>query len=47
MLYIYIGSRKLVLMNLCTGQQRKHRHKEQTYGHSGGGKGWDDFREQY
>ena len=37
-------SRKTVQMNLFTGQQRRHRHKEQTV-HSGGGRGWEDLRE--
>ena len=26
-------SRKMVLKNLFTGQQWRHRHREQTYGH--------------
>ena len=26
-------SRKMVLKNLCTGQQWRNRHKESTYGH--------------
>ena len=26
-------SRKMVLKNLCTGQQWRNRHREQTYGH--------------
>ena len=30
-------SRKMVLMNLFAGQQWRHRHKEQTYGHRWGG----------
>ena len=35
-------SRKMVLMKLFAGQQWRHRHIEQTYGHSaagGGGRG--------
>ena len=27
------------------GQQRRHRHKEHTFGNSGGRRRWDDFRE--
>ena len=27
----------MVLMNLCVGQQWRHRHREQTYGHGLGG----------
>ena len=34
--YIYMESRKMVLMNLFAGQQWQHRHREQTYGHSVG-----------
>ena len=29
-------SRKIVLIKLFAGQQWRHRHKEQTYGHSAG-----------
>ena len=38
-------SRKIVLMILLVGKQRRHRHEEQTFGHSGEGEGWDDLRE--
>ena len=38
-------SRKTVLMNLPAGQQWRHRHREQIYGHGGGRKGWDELRE--
>ena len=37
--YIYMESRKMVLMNLSSGHQRGYRHTEQTSGHSGGGEG--------
>ena len=37
-------SRKMILMNQSAGQQRRHRHREQTYGHSGGRRGWDELR---
>ena len=37
-------SRKMVLMNLYAGQQQKYRHREQTYGHSGGRRGWNELR---
>ena len=30
-------SRKMVLMKLFAGQQWRHRHREQTYRHGGGG----------
>ena len=40
-------SRKIVLMILHSGQQRKHRHKEQSFGHSGGRTGWDDLRKYH
>ena len=35
LIHIY-GIRKMVLMNLFAGQQRRSRHREQTYGHRGG-----------
>ena len=38
-------SRKIVPVILCSGQQRRHRHKEQTFGHTGRRTGWDDLRE--
>ena len=31
----------MVLMILSAGQQRACKHKEQTFGHSGGRRGWD------
>ena len=36
---IYMESRKMVLINLFTGQQWRNRHREQTYGHGGGVRG--------
>ena len=39
-------SRKMVLTILYTGQQRRHRCKEQTFA-LGGRRGWDDLREQH
>ena len=36
---MYMKSRKMVLVILFAGQQRKRRHTEQTYGHSGEGEG--------
>ena len=44
---MYMESRKTILMNQSAGQQRRHRHREQTYGHSGGRRGWDESREQH
>ena len=44
-IHIYMKSRKIVMMILHVGQQRTHRHKEQTFGHSGRRRGWDDLRE--
>ena len=38
-------SRKIILMKLSTGQQWKHRHREQTSGHSGEKREWDKLRE--
>ena len=43
----YIWDLKMVRMILCTGQQRRHRCKEQIFGLSGRGRGWDDLREQH
>ena len=37
-------SRKMVLMNLLAGQQWRHRNREQTCGHSGARRGWDELR---
>ena len=34
-------SRKMVLMILFAGRQRRHRYKEETYGHDRGEGGWD------
>ena len=38
-------SRKMVSVILLVGQQRRHRHREQTLGLSEGRRGWDDLRE--
>ena len=38
-------SKKMVLTILFTGQQRRHRCKEQTFGLGGRKRGWDDLRE--
>ena len=35
----YMESRKMVLMNLFSGQQWRRRYREQTYGHGGGEEG--------
>ena len=43
--HIYMESRKMVVAILCARQQRKHRHKEMTFGHSGRRRGWDASRE--
>ena len=32
-------SRKMALMKLCAGQQWRHRHREQIYGHGYGEEG--------
>ena len=37
-------SRKIALMILHAGQQRRYRHKEQTSAHSGGRGVWDELR---
>ena len=46
MLYI-MQSRKIVPMILRAGQQRRHRHKEQNFGHDGRRRRWEDLREQH
>ena len=46
-LHTFMESRKAVLTVLHAEQQRRCGHKEQTFGHSGGRRGWDDFREQH
>ena len=38
-------SRKMVLINLSAGQLGRYRHREQTYGHDGERRGWDELRE--
>ena len=43
-IYIYLESIRMVLMNLFAGQQWRRRHREQTYGHSRGRRGWDVWR---
>ena len=43
--YIRMEFREMVLMNPFARQQRRHRHSKQTYGHSGGRRGWDELRE--
>ena len=40
-------SRKMVELSPCAGQQQRRRHREQTCGHSGGRRGWDELREQH
>ena len=42
---IYMESRKMVLMNLFSGQEERLRHREQTNGYSGHRRGWDKLRE--
>ena len=45
-IYIYMEFRKIVLMILHAGQQRRQRHKQYTFGLSGRRQGWDDLREK-
>ena len=42
--HIYMESRKMVLLNLFAGKEWRHRHRERTCGHSGGKRGWDEWR---
>ena len=46
-IYIYMESRKTVLINPSTGQRWRCRHREQTFGHSGRERRWDDLREYH
>ena len=39
-------SRKMVRTNLSAGQEQRCIRREQTFGHSGGKRGWDELREQ-
>ena len=34
----------MVLMDLFSGQQQRHRHREQMRGHSAGRRGWGKLR---
>ena len=38
-------SKRMVPMSLYAGQEQRHRHREQTCGHSGGRRGQDKYRE--
>ena len=40
-----VGAREMVLMNPFAGQEQRYRHTEQTCGHRGGRRGWDELRE--
>ena len=37
----------MVLMNLFTGQEQRHRSREWACGHSWGRRGWDGLREKH
>ena len=41
---MYMEFINMVPMILHAGQQRRHRHKEQTFGLSGRRPGWDNLR---
>ena len=42
---LLMESRKMILMNLFAGQQRRPRHRKQTCGLTGGRRGRDELRE--
>ena len=44
---IYVKSRKMVQVILFAKQKQRHRCREQTYGHQGGRRGWDELGDQY
>ena len=46
-IHIYMKSRKIVQTILHTRQQRRHTHKEQTFGLHRRRRGWDDLREYH
>ena len=39
--------RKMILMTLFAGQEKRHRHREKTCGHSEGSRGWNKLRKQH
>ena len=39
--------RKMILMTLFVGQEKRRRHREKTCGHSEGRRGWNKLREQH
>ena len=41
-----VESRTMELMSLFAGQQWRLRHREQTYGHGDGGRGWAQGRKE-
>ena len=41
---MHMESRKILLMNLFAGQEERLRNRKQTYGHSGGRRGWGKLR---
>ena len=45
--HTHMESRKVVLMNLFAGRQWKCRHREQSYEHNEGKRGWDELREEH
>ena len=45
--YIYMEFRNMVLMNLFTGQQWRHRHREETCRQSHARRRREEFKEQH
>ena len=45
LMHIYMDFRKTVTTTLYARQQKRHRHKEQTFGLWGRRRRWDDLRE--
>ena len=43
--HMYLECRKMVPMNLFAGQGKRHRHREQTCGHSRERREWEELRE--
>ena len=41
--HLYVGSKKMIQMNLFIKQKQTHRHRKYTYGYQRGKKVWDKF----
>ena len=46
-MHTHMEFRKIILISLLVREQRRHRHKEQSFGHSAGRRVWDERREYH